>query len=47
MAATRAFAKCGLASAPTTRSRLCAMAPVASHTAFAVKTPDGDEQTDR
>ena len=39
MVAALAFAKGGLASAPAARSRLCAMAAIASQAAFAVKTP--------
>ena len=37
----RAFAKGRLASAPAARTRLCAIAAMDSHAAFAAKTPEG------
>jgi membrane-associated protease RseP (regulator of RpoE activity) len=39
--AARALAKGRLARAPTARRRLCAMATIDCHAAFAAKTPDG------
>ena len=41
MVAALALAKGRLASAPAARSRLCAIAAMDSHAAFAAKTPDG------
>jgi hypothetical protein len=41
MVAAQALAKGRLATASAARSRLCAMAAIGSHAAFAANTPDG------